>query len=58
MTHVLTQIILHNSYYLRNSYSHIIYITHIVKLIFKAYKKTGKIFLKFYFIYKNVSRIL
>ena len=35
------------------------YITHIVKVIFKAYKKTNKLFLVMYnlFVYKNDNKI-
>ena len=38
--------------------THIIYITHIVKLIFKTYKKMLEYFLQFFSIYKNANRIL
>ena len=39
--------------------SYIIYITHIVKVIFKAYKKTIKIVFKIFFsVHENANRIL
>ena len=36
--------------------THIAYITHMIKLIFKAHKKTDKIFFKFVFLYIKMTK--
>ena len=35
--------------------THIIHLTYMIKLIFKAYKKTDKIFFKMFFLYIKIS---
>ena len=64
ITHIIYKIhityMTHITYITYTTYiTHITYITYMIKLIFKAYKKTDKIFKKFFFLYiKIYNRIL